>query len=93
MQDKLARFDREKRQQYHVERLQQMDKEASASCGTTLKTDIDWQAMDEQLLKELSVSGYCGEVVNQMNNLCSSSPSSRSRLPSSIPSSAASARK
>lgn len=74
VQDKLARFDREKRQQYYVERLQQMDAEASTSCGTTLKTDVDWQAMDEQLLKELSVSGYCGEVVNQMNNLCSSSP-------------------
>lgn len=74
VQDKLAKFDREKRQQYDVERLQQMDDEASTSCGTTLKTNVDWQGLDEQLLKELSISGYCGEVVNQMNNLCSSSP-------------------
>ncbi len=74
VQDKLARFDREKRQQYHVERLQQMDAEASTNCGTTLKTNVNWQGLDEQLLKELSISGYCGEVANQMNNLCSSSP-------------------
>lgn len=73
VQDTLAHFDRDKRQQYHVERLQQMDAEASASCGSPVKTEVDWKGLDEQLLKELSISGFCGEVVNQLGNLCSSS--------------------
>lgn len=74
VQEKLARFDREKRQQYHVEQLAQMDAQASASCASTVKTEVDWQGLDEKLLKELSISSFCGEVASQMDNLCSSSP-------------------
>ncbi|SDH22567.1 hypothetical protein SAMN05216588_103246 [Pseudomonas flavescens] len=74
VQEKLARFDREKREEYHVEQLKEMDERASASCGSPVKTTVDLKSLDEQLLKELSISSYCGEVVNQMDNLCSSSP-------------------
>ena len=72
VQEKLARFDRDKRQQYHAERLQQMDADASAACGHTLTSKVDWQNLDEGLLKDLSISSFCGEVANQMANLCSS---------------------
>ncbi|TBV03254.1 hypothetical protein [Phytopseudomonas dryadis] len=73
VQDELARFDREKRQQYHVQRLQELDAQASASCGSKLTTEVDWKGLDETLLKELSISSFCGEVVTQMGNLCASS--------------------
>lgn len=74
VQEKLTRFDREKRQQYHVEQLKEMDAQASANCGSPVKTEVDLKNLDEKLMKEVSISSYCGEVVNQMGNLCSSAP-------------------
>ncbi|WP_437879754.1 hypothetical protein [Pseudomonas sp. LRF_L74] len=72
VQEKLATFDREKRVRHYQERLEETDKSASDSCGATIKTEVDWQAIDDPLLKTTSVASFCGEVANQLDNLCGS---------------------
>jgi len=73
IQDKLSRFDREQRVADFSAQLQQIDQDASKSCGTPLSTAVDWQALEDDQLKRLSVPSFCGEVVSQMASLCESS--------------------
>lgn len=70
IQDKLSNFDREKRVADFTQQLQQIDQDASKACNTPLTTQVDWNAIDDDKLKRLSVPSFCGEVVNQLANLC-----------------------
>jgi hypothetical protein len=70
VQARLASFDREKRQQAYQASLQELDREASKDCGTPLRTEVEWSAIDDQKMKDLSVSSFCGEVVSQLASLC-----------------------
>lgn len=70
VQARLAAFDREKRLADYSARLQEMDGEASKACATPVTTQVDWKAIDDQALIELSVPSFCGEVANQLANLC-----------------------
>lgn len=70
VQEKLAHFDRAKHLQANQDALQEQDKAASEACGTPLQTRVEWDAIDDQKMKELSISGYCGEVVSQLAGLC-----------------------
>jgi hypothetical protein len=73
IQDKLSRFDREQRVTDFSAQLQQIDQDASQSCGTPLTTAVDWQAIEDDQLQRLGVPSFCGEVVRQMASLCESS--------------------
>lgn len=70
IQDKLSRFDREQRVTDFSAQLQQIDQEASKSCGTPLTTAVDWPAIEDDKLQRLGVPSFCGEVVRQMASLC-----------------------
>lgn len=70
VQEKLARFDRDKSLAYSRERLDTFDREASASCGVPIRTTIDWSAIDDDKLKKLSVHSFCGAVAANMQRLC-----------------------
>jgi len=70
LQEKLARFDRNKSVTYNREQLNDTDKEASASCGVPVKTSVDWNAIDDEKLKTLSIHGFCGVVAKNMQRLC-----------------------
>jgi hypothetical protein len=70
IQDKLSRFDREQRVADFSTQLQQIDQDASKSCGTPLTTAVDWQAIEDDKLQRLGVPSFCGEVVRQMASLC-----------------------
>ncbi len=74
VQDKLARFDRPKRQESYRAALAQMDKDASAACGTPVQTSVDWAAIDDEKMQALSISSFCGEVAAQMERLCQNTP-------------------
>ncbi len=74
LQDKLARFDRPKRQESYRAELAQMDKDASTACGTPVQTSVDWAAIDDEKMQALSISSFCGEVATQMERLCQSTP-------------------
>ena len=70
VQEQLSRFDREQRVADFSAQLQQIDQHASKTCGTALHTQVDWQALDDEKLKRLSVPSFCGEVVRQIAYLC-----------------------
>ena len=70
VQQKLARFDRPKRVAADRERLAGIDGSASAACGVPIKTNVDWNAIDDAKLQKLSVSGYCGAVASGLERMC-----------------------
>lgn len=70
VQEKLARFDREKQLAYSRDQLAASDKEASASCGVPVKTAVNWSAIDDELLKKRSVHSFCGAVASGLGSLC-----------------------
>ena len=70
VQQKLARFDRPKREAADRERLAGIDAQAAAACGAPVKTTFDWNAIDDEKLKKLSVSGFCGTVASGLERMC-----------------------
>lgn len=74
IQEKLARFDRNKRLAGAQADLSQMDKDATTACGVPVKTTVDWTSIDDEKLQQLSISGYCGAVASEMESLCRSIP-------------------
>ena len=70
VQQKLARFDREKQLAYSREQLAEIDKDASTSCGAPVNTTVDWAAIGDEQLKTLSVHSYCGAVASGLGSLC-----------------------
>lgn len=82
IQAKLARFDKDKRVAFTDSELQRTDQTASESCGSLVKTTVDWASVSEEQLKTLSISGYCGEVASQLDNLCRSTPAFKSKAAS-----------
>lgn len=70
VQEKLARFDRDKRLATLQAALVGTDQSASTACGSPVKTVVDWKSIDDDKLKTLSISSFCGEVASQMDSLC-----------------------
>ncbi len=72
VQERLARFDRNKHLARAQAELTSTDQAASASCGSPVKTAVDWQSIDDDKLKTLSIQSFCGEVASQMDRMCKS---------------------
>lgn len=72
VQDKLARFDRPRREAGEQESLARNDQAATAACGTPVRTQIVWRQFDDAALQRMSVSGYCNAVADAMRQLCES---------------------
>lgn len=70
VQAELAKFDRPRRMQEHVNALGRKDTEASTQCGGSLQTVVDWDSIDDQQMMELSINSYCGAVADEMERLC-----------------------
>lgn len=69
---KLAAFDRDANKEAQESSLKEMDAAASEACDSSVTTSVDWNTIDDSMLKDLSVAGYCGIVVSQMERLCGS---------------------
>lgn len=80
VQSRLARFDKDKRIASTTQALQRADQTASESCGSQVKTTVDWNSISEDQLKTLSIAGYCGEVASQLDNLCRSTPAVKPKV-------------
>jgi hypothetical protein len=74
VQDKLARFDRDKRVAQIQAGLAEKDADASRACGAPVKTTVDWQSIDEDKLKRLSIQGFCGTVASALDSMCRNQP-------------------
>lgn len=80
VQARLARFDKDKRVRFTTSELQRADQTASESCGSQVKTSVDWNSISEEQMKALSISGYCGEVASQLDHLCRSAPAFKPKV-------------
>lgn len=79
VQEKIARFDRNKHLAGAQADLAKTDQEASAACGVPVKTTVDWAAIDDKKLQNLSIAGYCGVVASQLDSLCRSTPAFKAK--------------
>lgn len=79
IQDKLARFDRNKRLASAQADLAKADQDASAVCGAPVKTTVDWNSIDDEKLQTLSIGSYCGVVASQLESMCSSTPTFKAK--------------
>ncbi|MBV7541733.1 hypothetical protein [Acidovorax sp. sic0104] len=82
LQDKLARFDRNKRLAGVQADLTKTDQEASAACGVPVKTTVDWASIDDEKLQTLSIGSFCGVVASQLESMCSNTPAFKAKASS-----------
>ena len=78
VQEKLARFDRSKRQAGQQADLTKTDQDATAACGAPIQTTVDWASIDDEKLQALSIASFCGVVAAEMESLCSADPKFKS---------------
>ena len=72
VQDKLARFDKDKFVSGTEARLKSVDERASKACGVPVKTQVNWGSVNEDRMTRLSIGGYCATVADAMGHLCQS---------------------
>lgn len=82
VQEKLARFDRDKHLASAQTDLASTDTSASSACGSPVKTAVDWKSIDDDKLKKLSIASFCGEVASQMDSMCKSNASFKAKAAS-----------
>ncbi len=74
VQEKLARFDRNKRLAGVQADLDKADQDATAACGTPVKTAVDWATIDDEKLQALSIGSFCGVVASELESMCRNTP-------------------
>ena len=72
VQQKLARFDRDRRVAQIQAGLGETDAAATQACGAPVKTTVDWASISEDQLKRLSIQSYCGTVATEVGAMCGS---------------------
>lgn len=70
----LQRFDRKREQDRHEADLAETQASTRQACGADVAVTIDWSTVDDDLLKELSISGYCEPGLDAMRYLCEHEP-------------------
>ena len=70
----LQRFDRPAEERQVEEALAETRKSMAEACQTNVEVAIDWSTIDEEMLKKLSISGYCGHALDAMRRLCEAAP-------------------
>ena len=81
LQDKLARFDRNKRLASVQAELGKADQDATAACGTPVKTNVDWATIDDEKLQSQSIGSFCGVVASELESMCRNTPAFKSTAP------------
>ncbi|GGY69740.1 hypothetical protein [Marinobacter zhanjiangensis] len=76
----LARFDRAKAVQRQQAALADIDDSASKVCGSPVSTSVDWEALTNDQLNNLNITGYCGQVAAEMEYLCLSDASFKQQV-------------
>ena len=67
---KLMAFDRKGEQADHDKAYAEVLKELNTTCGTQVSAAIDWSSVNDEQLKDLSISGYCESPLVALKNLC-----------------------
>jgi hypothetical protein len=66
----LERFDRKREQRDEETALAEAQKLTKEACKTDVAVSIDWSTIDDDTLKDLSISGYCEPGLDAMRHLC-----------------------
>lgn len=67
---KLMAFDRKGEQAWHDKALAEVLKDMNTTCGTQVSASIDWSSVNDEQLKDLSISGYCESPLTALKSLC-----------------------
>lgn len=70
----LQRFDRKDEERQDEEALAETRQSMAEACQTDVAVTIDWSTIDDDMLEELSISGYCGHALDAMRSLCEAAP-------------------
>lgn len=70
----LQRFDRKREQERHEAALAETQASAKQACGADVAVSIDWSTIDDDLLKDVSISSYCEPGLEAMRSLCEHEP-------------------
>ncbi|MCL2714722.1 MAG: hypothetical protein FWD68_09135 [Alphaproteobacteria bacterium] len=70
VQDKLARFDRDRAIAKGDAGAREADEQAAKACGVPVKTTIDWGSVTDDQMQRLSIGGFCGTVAEAAQRLC-----------------------
>ncbi|HWN68312.1 MAG TPA: hypothetical protein VNM90_11790, partial [Haliangium sp.] len=68
----LERFDRKREQRDEEASLAEAQKLTRDACKADVAVSIDWSTIDDETLKDLSISGYCEPGLDAMRQLCES---------------------
>jgi hypothetical protein len=70
LQEKMAKFDRKANEARHNTELAKVDADTNKTCGSSIKTTIDWPTVKDEVLQKYSIYSYCGEVSDRFDSLC-----------------------
>lgn len=70
----LQRFDRQREEQKIEESFDETVQAMAKACQTEVQAAIDWSTIDDETLKDLSISGYCSHALDVMRQLCEHEP-------------------
>ncbi len=78
---KFNRADREKAQnKYYAEEVQS----TADACGFKIPATIDWKAVSDDLLKDISIHGYCTPPLSALRSLCGKSPDLKAKVKAKV---------
>lgn len=74
---KFNRADREKAQnKYYADEI----KSTEEACGYKIPADIDWKSVTDELLKEISIHGYCSPPLSALRSICGKSAADKANV-------------
>jgi len=69
-QAELAKFNREKNLAHQQKNISAANNEIDKQCGLKIKTNVNWESIDDENLNKYAVGSYCAQVANEMANMC-----------------------
>lgn len=81
---KLQAFNRKEREaaqnKYYAEEIQS----TADSCGFKIPATIDWKSVSDDLLKDISIYGYCTPPLSALRGICGKSPDQKAKVKSKV---------
>jgi hypothetical protein len=68
--EKLQAFDRKGEEARQEELFAAQLDTTNGACGSKITAAIDWRGIDDEMLKQLSISGYCSAALDAIRQIC-----------------------
>lgn len=69
-QGKLAKFNREKHLKFQQKSISAANSEVDKQCGLKINTQLNWDSIDDENLKEYAVGSFCAQVAKEVAYMC-----------------------